>query len=57
MKNLGTSEASLTNGMQEMEERISGIEDMIEEMDIFVKKNHVKSKILLIPQNSSGEFS
>jgi hypothetical protein len=25
MKNLGTSEASLTNGMQEMEERISGI--------------------------------
>ena len=57
MKNLGTSEASLTNGMQEMEERISGISDVIEEMDIFVKKNHVKSKILLIPQNSSGEFS
>lgn len=42
MKNLGTktgtSQVSLTNGMQEMEERILGIEDMLEEMDTFVKK-------------------
>ena len=47
MKNLGawkrTLEAVFFNGIQEMEERISGIEDKIEEMDTLVKEN-VKSK-------------
>ena len=37
---IGTSEASLTNRIQEMEERISGIGDMIEGMDT----SGVKSK-------------
>jgi hypothetical protein len=39
----GSSEASLTNRTQEMEERISGIEDKTEEMDVSVKED-VKSK-------------
>ena len=43
MKNLGiltrTIAASITNKIQEMEERISGIEDMIEEMYTLVKQN------------------
>jgi hypothetical protein len=46
MKNLGTpsenTEASFTSQRQEMEEKISGIEDIIEEMDTPVKEN-VKS--------------
>lgn len=50
MKSLGTQpgipEASLTNRLEKMEERISGIEDTIEEMDTLVKKK-VKSKNLL----------
>jgi uncharacterized protein with PhoU and TrkA domain len=50
MKNLGTwtetSEASLTNRIEEMEESISEIEDMIEEMDTLVKEN-VKPKEIL----------
>jgi hypothetical protein len=29
----GTTNASMTNRIQEMEERISGIEDMIEEIE------------------------
>ena len=40
---IGTSEPSLTNRIQEMEERISGIKDKIEEIGILVKEN-VKSK-------------
>ena len=43
MKNLEsqtkTSKVKLTNRVQEMEERISGIEDKIEEMDTSVKQN------------------
>jgi hypothetical protein len=42
MKSLGTQpgtpEASLTNRLEKMEERISGIEDTIKEMDTLVKK-------------------
>lgn len=49
MKILGiqtrTMEASFSNKIQAMEKRISGIEDMIEEMDILAKEN-VKSKKL-----------
>jgi uncharacterized coiled-coil protein SlyX len=44
MKNSGTSLASLTKRIQEMEERVSGIGDTIEEMDTLVKES-VKSKI------------
>ena len=47
MENLGktteTSDASITNRIQEMEERISSIEDTIEEIDMSIKEN-VKSK-------------
>lgn len=43
MRGLGTgtrtSETSLTNIIQELEERISGIEDRIEEMNTPVKEN------------------
>ena len=43
MKNLGTctgtSEASLINRIQEIEKRISGIEDKIEEINSLVKEN------------------
>lgn len=50
MENLGTltgtTEASLTNRIQDMKERISGNEDTIEEMDTVVKEN-VKSKKFL----------
>ena len=38
-----TSEASLTNRIRGMEERISGIKDMVEDTDISIKEN-VKSK-------------
>jgi hypothetical protein len=36
-KGTGTTDASITNSIQEMEEKISGIEDMIEEIDKSVK--------------------
>jgi chromosome segregation ATPase len=39
----GTTDASITNKIQEMKKRISGVEDTIEETDISVKEN-VKSK-------------
>ena len=45
MENLGKHRQN-TNIIQEMEERISGIEDMIEEMDTLVKEN-VKSRKFL----------
>ena len=51
MKILGTrtgnSEANFTNRMQEMEERISGTKDTIEEVDTLVREN-VKSKNVLV---------
>jgi hypothetical protein len=47
MENLGklrgTTVASITNRIQEMEERVSGIEDVIKEIDTSVKEN-IKSK-------------
>ena len=49
MNNLETQaeapEASLTNRIQEMEEKISGMEDAVEEMDALVKEN-VRTKNL-----------
>lgn len=39
----GTDKARLTNKIEEMEERITGIEDSIKEMNITVKEN-MKSK-------------
>ena len=50
LENLGKRsvviDASITNRIQEIEERISGAEDTIENIDITVKEN-VKSKKLL----------
>ena len=45
-KKTGTTEVSITNRLQEMEERISGVEDTMEEIDVSVKEN-VKSKKFL----------
>ena len=42
-KRTRTTEVSITNSIQEIEERISGVEDTIEEINISVKEN-VKSK-------------
>jgi uncharacterized coiled-coil protein SlyX len=36
-KGTGSTDANITNRIQEMEERISDIEDTIEEMNILVK--------------------
>jgi hypothetical protein len=38
-KRMGTTDASITNRIQKIEERILGIEDAIEETDISVKEN------------------
>jgi IS30 family transposase len=45
-KRSGVINASITNRIQEIEERISGTEDMIENIDTTVKRN-AKSKKLL----------
>lgn len=42
-----TPEARFTNRIQGVEEKITGIEDMRDEMDILVKES-IKSKILLV---------
>ena len=36
---MGKTDSSITNRIQELEERISGIEDMIEEINTSVKEN------------------
>jgi chromosome segregation ATPase len=38
-KKSGTTDASISNRIQEMEERISGAEDSIEDMDTTIKEN------------------
>ena len=38
-KETGTTDASITSRSQEMEERISGVEDTIEEIESLVKEN------------------
>jgi restriction endonuclease len=45
-KRTGTTDTNITNRVQEMEERLSGVEDMIEEIDTPAKEN-VKSKKFL----------
>ena len=42
-----TYRGNFTNRIQEMEERISGIEDMIEEMDISIKENVKPEKVMV----------
>ena len=37
-KRTGTRDISITNRVQEMEERVSGVEDIIEEINTSVKK-------------------
>jgi uncharacterized coiled-coil protein SlyX len=52
MENLGkrtvvpTTDASITNRIKEIEERISGIEDTIEEIYVSVKENAKAKKFL-----------
>jgi prefoldin subunit 5 len=45
-KKSGTIDASISNRVQEMEERISGAEDSIENMDTTIKENAKCKKIL-----------
>ena len=45
-KRLGITDASITNGIQEMEEKISGVKDMLEETDTTVKENSKHKKLL-----------
>ena len=45
-KQTGTTDASITNRIQEMEERISGVEETIEEIDSSVKENVKSNKFL-----------
>jgi fibrillarin-like rRNA methylase len=52
----GTTKSRISNETQELEGRISGVEDMIEEMDTLVKEN-VKSKDILTPQKIIQEIS
>jgi hypothetical protein len=42
-KKLGTIDVSISNRIQEMEERISGAEDSIENMDTIIKENAKRS--------------
>ncbi|OPX54009.1 RBD-like domain-containing protein [Oceanospirillum multiglobuliferum] len=45
-KRTGTTETSITNRLQEMEQRISDAEDMIEKIDSSVKENNKDKKVL-----------
>jgi hypothetical protein len=45
-KSSGAINATITNKIQEMEERISGAEDSIKTMDITIKENSKCKKIL-----------
>ncbi|KAL6073377.1 hypothetical protein STEG23_013708 [Scotinomys teguina] len=45
-KRSGTTDASITNGIQEMEDRISNVEDTIEEIDSRVKENTKTKKAI-----------
>jgi hypothetical protein len=45
-KKSGTIDASISNRIKEMEERISGAEDTIENMDTTIKENVKCKKIL-----------
>jgi hypothetical protein len=55
---MGTSEASLVSSIQEMEERISGTEDMIVEMRLWSKKMlSLKTKQNKTKQNKTKQKS
>jgi uncharacterized coiled-coil protein SlyX len=45
-KRTGAADANITNRMQEMEERVSGVKDRIEEVNASVKEN-AKSKTFM----------
>jgi hypothetical protein len=45
-KRTGTTDASFTNTIQKMEERISGVENTIEDIDTLVKENPKYEKFL-----------
>jgi chromosome segregation ATPase len=45
-KRLGVTDAGITNRIQEIEERISGVEDTIEDTDIRVNENRKSKKLL-----------
>ena len=45
-KRLGTTETSITNRIQEIEERISGAEDTIKEIESLIKENSKSNKFL-----------
>ena len=45
-KQMGTTAGSVTNRIQEVEERISGAEDTIEEIKSLVKENNKSNKYL-----------
>jgi uncharacterized coiled-coil protein SlyX len=45
-KRSGITDVSITNRIQEIEERISGVEDTIEEIDTAVKENSKHKKLL-----------
>ena len=45
-KRSGTIDARITNKIQEIEERISGVEDSIEDIDTMVKENTKHRKFL-----------
>ena len=45
-KQTGTTKTSITNRIQEIEERISGTEDTIEEIDTLVKEKKQIQQIL-----------
>jgi hypothetical protein len=49
-KRPGVTDASVTNRIQEIEEKITGKEDSIEDIDTTIKEN-TKSKKILIIQN------
>ena len=49
-----TTEISFTSRIQEMEGRISGIEDTVEEMAISVKENVKSKKLLAQTSRKSG---
>lgn len=45
-KQIRTKDESITNRIQEMEKRISGSEDTIEDIDLSVKENGKSNKFL-----------
>jgi hypothetical protein len=49
-KKYGTIDTSIRNRIQEMEERISGAEDSIENIGTAIKENSICKKVLRIPQ-------